>query len=274
MPKPVRTPRTATVIDRDWLAPNLVRLHLQTDELTDVEFPFTDHYVKLILPPPGADYSWPFDPQQLREQLPLEQQPVLRAYTVRAFDRASGIMKMDLVTHGNDGVAGPWAASVAPGSAVGFVGPGGKWGPAKGHDHFVLVGDEAAAPAIAAAIEALPDSTGATVFLEVEDEAHQFAMPEREDVDLRWVLRGDALPGDPLIAAVREFGVPAGRVGWFVHGVAEMIRDLRRFLFVEHKIPRSDVSISGYWRRGMTDEQWRATKKAFNAAMESEETTS
>ena len=49
-----------------------------------------------------------------------------------------------------------------------------------------------------------------------------------------------------------------------------MVRDLRRHLFVERGVPREAVSISGYWRRGMTDEQWRATKKEFNAQMEAD----
>ena len=267
MPKPSRVRRTATVVDRERLAPNMVRLRLHTTELADVDLPFTDHYIKLILPPLGADYAWPFDPDELRERLPAEQRPALRAYTVRAFDREAGLLTVDFVTHGA-GVGGPWADSVAPGTAVGFLGPGGAWRPRLGYDRFVLAGDEAAAPAIATAIESLPEGTAATAFVEVADASHRFSMPARDGVTLRWVERHDAQAGEPLSAAVRAAGMPPGRVGWFVHGVAEMIRDLRRFLFVEHQVPREDVSISGYWRRGMTDEQWRASKRAFNAELE------
>lgn len=269
MPTPDRTPRTATVLSRERLAPTMVRLRLHTDDLATVELPFTDHYIKLILPPPGADYSWPFDLEELRQSLPAETQPVFRTYTIRSFDRDSGILSLDFVTHGS-GIGGPWAETVAPGTSVGFRGPGGAWGPRPGYDHFMLAGDEAAAPAIAAAIEALPEGIPATAFVEVEDENHRFPMPGHDNVEMHWVLRRGALPGEPLSAAVRAAGMPKGRMGWFVHGVAEMIRDLRRLLFVEHGVPRSDVSISGYWRRGMTDEQWRASKRAFNAEMEAQ----
>lgn len=267
MPRPARRPRTAVVLDRERLAPNLVRLRLRADDLEVAEVAFTDSYVKFILPRPGSDLAWPFDPEQLRQSLPAEQQPVLRAYTIRAFEPSSRTMTVDFVTHGEEGVAGVWAETVAPGSPVGFVGPGGAWSPTSGFDHFVLVGDEAAAPAIAAAIDALPVGATATVFLEVD---HRFELPEPAGVSVHWLLRGDALPGDPLVEAVRAFTIPTGRVGWFVHGVAEMIRDLRRYLFVELGVPREAVSISGYWRRGMTDEQWRATKKEFNAQLEAD----
>lgn len=226
MPKPAPLPRSATVVDRQQLAPNMVRLHLHTDDLSGVELPFTDHYVKLVLP--TAD------------------EPVRRAYTIRNFDRGTGVMTLDFVTHDGEGVGGPWAATVQPGERVTFLGPGGAWGPTVDYDYFMLVGDESAAPAIAATIEALPDGIGATVFLEVANEQHQFEMPQRDDVHLAWVLRGDAPSGERLAQAVRYANVPEGRVGWFVHGVAEMVRDLRHLLFLERRVPREDVSISGY----------------------------
>src|SRR5690625_6660794 len=50
-----------------------------------------------------------------------------------------------------------------------------------------------------------------------------------------------------------------------------MIKEMRRFLFVESEIPREDVSISGYWRIGMTEDQWQSSKQEFNADIEAEE---
>ena len=72
-------------------------------------------------------------------------------------------------------------------------------------------------------------------------------------------------------AAVRSAGIPHHRTSWFVHGVAEMIKELRRFLFVDSGVPREDVSISGYWRIGMTEDQWQESKKDFNAELEAAE---
>ena len=65
--------------------------------------------------------------------------------------------------------------------------------------------------------------------------------------------------------------VPARDLHAFVHGNAEMIKDLRRYLFLESGVDRANVSISGYWRTGQTEDDWQAGKRAFNEAMEAEE---
>jgi hypothetical protein len=50
-----------------------------------------------------------------------------------------------------------------------------------------------------------------------------------------------------------------------------MIRDLRRFLFVDSGVEKSDVSISGYWRLGMVEDEWQASKREFNEENEAAE---
>lgn len=267
-----RQVRTATVVAKEQLTPDLVRVVLGGADVAALpELEFTDHYVKLLFPPEGADYTWPFDPEQLRAERPADQWPVTRTYTIRSVDRQAGTMALDFVVHGTAGLAGPWARHVEPGAGVGFFGPGGAWGPDAVADAHVLVGDEAALPAIAAAIDALPPGARADVFLEVADEHAELALGEPETIAVRWVHRGDHAPGEALAAAVRAFGVPAGDINWFVHGVAGMVKDLRRFLFVESKVPRDRVSISGYWRTGLNEDGWQSSKRGFVQEMEAEE---
>jgi hypothetical protein len=52
-----------------------------------------------------------------------------------------------------------------------------------------------------------------------------------------------------------------------------MIRDLRRFLFVDGGVAKEDVSISGYWRLGMVEDEWQASKRDFNREIEEAEAT-
>lgn len=151
------------------------------------------------------------------------------------------------------------------------MGPGGAWHPEEGFEHFIFAGDEAAAPAIAAGIEALPKGATATAYVEVAGEGSTFEMPEPEGVKLQWVYRNGATHGTALSKAVRDGGIPTARTSWFIHGVAEMIKELRAFLFVNGGVEKSDVSISGYWRIGMTEDQWQASKPEFNAEVEAAE---
>ena len=53
------------------------------------------------------------------------------------------------------------------------------------------------------------------------------------------------------------------RVDVFVHGEAGEVRAVRKHLLSERGIDRKKASISPYWRRTMTDEEWRTIKSAW-----------
>lgn len=246
----------ATVVSAADLCPGMRRLVLHVPGL-DADLPYADHYVKLEFPAQAE---------------PAEDRPALRSYTVRGWDPAARELTLDFVVHGAEGLAGPWARDARPGDPICLRGPGGKWAPDTGAADVLLVGDEAAAPAIARALELAPAGARVRVFVEVADADHQIPLPAT-DAEVSWVHRGDAAPGVPLLRAVQAYAVPTDHEHFsaFVHGNADMIKDVRRWLFVEHGVPKDRVSISGYWRHGLTDEQWRAQKKEFNARMEAEE---
>lgn len=270
-PRPKRVARSATVLRTETVSPSLVRVVLGGDDLAALpELTFTDHYVKLLFPPAGADYAWPFDPDEIRAGRPAEQWPVTRTYTIRWFDRDSGELAIDFVVHGDEGLAGPWAANARPGDGIGFFGPGGGYAPEPEASHL-LVGDEAALPAIAAALERLPDDAEAEVFVEVADAANEIPLRVTDRTKLTWVHRGDAPYGLALAQTVRQEWTPRAGSQVFVHGNADLVRDLRRFLFVEHKVDRRVVSISGYWRTGYTEDRWQSTKRELAEQMEREE---
>src|SRR5215218_140773 len=111
-PRRKRTPRVGEVLRTSYVTPHMIRVVLGGEGLTGLPAgEFTDHYVKLQFPPPGAPYAPPYDVDLLREELPPEQWPVTRTYTVRSWDAGSGELAIDFVWHGDEGVAGPWAAS-------------------------------------------------------------------------------------------------------------------------------------------------------------------
>ena len=75
------------------------------------------------------------------------------------------------------------------------------------------------------------------------------------------------MEGEGLEATVRALDWLPGRVQVFVHGeAAEVMHGLRPYLFKERGLGRDQVSISGYWRRGRTEEGFRAWKSDLAAA--------
>ncbi|WP_428964057.1 siderophore-interacting protein [Micromonospora fluostatini] len=268
-PKKVTSTR---VVRTERPTPHLVRLVLGGEDLVGLPVgEYTDHYIKLVFPVPGVTYPTPLDLAEIKRDLPREHWPRLRAYTVRAFDPVTAELTVDVVHHGDEGLAGPWAAGLRPGDPVHFVGPGGAYAPSPAADWHLLVGDESALPAIGAALKRLPAGAPARVFVEIADAAEEQPLDSPGAVELTWLHRGDRPVGEALVAAVRALDFPPGTVHAFVHGEATFVKDLRRLLRVERGVPREWLSISGYWRRGMDDEGWRSTKAAWNQQVEAEE---
>lgn len=268
-PQRKRVVRCATVVRSQWLSPSMVRLVFTGPDLVVMrDLVYTDHYIKMLFAPEGADYAWPFDPERLREERAPEHWPVTRTYTVRSYDPVANEMAVDFVVHGDEGLAGPWAARAEVGTEIGFYGPGGAFAPDRTADAHLLVGDEAALPAIAASLESLDPDARAAVFVEVEDADCRQPLSGPAGCEVTWVHRDGRPHGEALATAVRRSDLPDGALSIFIHGNAYMVRDLRRYLCIEREVPRTTVSISGYWRPGATEDLWQTTKREFNSQTE------
>ncbi|WP_375487304.1 siderophore-interacting protein [uncultured Jatrophihabitans sp.] len=271
--RPTRSlPTPTTVHEATRLTPGLVRVVLRADDWSGFGEPqHADAYVKLVFLSPGVDYPLPLDPARIRDEFPNEHWPRMRTYTVRAFDRAAGTLTLDLIVHGDEGLAGPWAATAQPGDPMHVAGPGGGYSPDPAADWHLLAGDESALPAIANTLERLPHDAVGAAFVEVPDANHELALQAPDGVAVRWLHVGGGTPGSLLVPAVREWAAPAGEGHVFVHGEAGFVRDLRRHLRTERGLPLDRLSISGYWRLGADDERWRAMKRDWNRAVEADE---
>ncbi|GAA3442672.1 siderophore-interacting protein [Planomonospora venezuelensis] len=269
-----RNPRVthARVQRVERLTPHMIRVVLGGPGLAG--FPagrYTDHYIKLLFPAEGVTYPEPFDLQRIRAELPREQWPRMRTYTVRRWDAEACELSVDLLHHGEEGLAGPWAARVRPGDEVRFAGPGGGYAPDPAADWHLLAGDESALPAIAAALERLPEGTRAYAFIEVGGPEEEQKLDISGGVSVTWLHRGDARVGDALVRAVRDLDFPPGEVQAFVHGEAGFVRELRRLLRIERGVPAERLSISGYWRAGQDEDGWQAAKREWNRRIEEEQ---
>lgn len=272
---PTRTrpaPMVATVVSTHTLSPTLTRVVLGGSDLARfLPSESTDSYVKLSFLAPGVDYPRPLDVARIRAEMPPEHWPVVRTYTVRAFDTQTTLLTIDFVVHGDSGVAGPWAAAAQPGDEILLSGPGGRYAPTPGAGFYLFIGDESALPAIAASLDALDRGAFGRVLIEVPDAASEIVVTLPEGVALQWVHTQNRPVGQALVEAAATVEFPADDVDAFVHGEAGFVKELRRVLRVDRGVPKERLSISGYWRLGATEEGWRAGKAEWNRQAEETE---
>ena len=193
----------------------MVRIVVEGPDLSDFEVgEFTDHYVK------------------------TQHDGKTRTYTVRDFDAAARRLTLDFVVHGDEGVAGPWAASAQVGDTLRFSGPGGGYSPSPEADWHLLVGDESVIPAIAVSLSRIPAGVPAFVVIEVGGAEDELPLESPGDLHLTWRHRS-AGPGEQpegLLDAVRALSLPDGRGHAFVHGEAQAVLLVRR-----HPDPRAGL---------------------------------
>lgn len=263
--RPARPPRpqhVLSVVATERLSPHLVRIRARgTDLAAFRESPRTDKYVKITFAKPELGLEPPYDLAALRETLAPNDLPVTRTYTVRAVDGDE--LTIDFVVHGDEGLAGPWAARAGVGDRLVVSSPGGGYAPDPAAAWHLFIGDESAIPAIAAALEALtPDATG-TAFLEVQDADEHLELTAPAGVEIRWVHRGTAEAGaTPVLAeAVAGWHPLEGRGQVFAHGERESMKALRDIVFTRWGLARDQVSLSGYWAYGRTEDRFQAEKR-------------
>jgi NADPH-dependent ferric siderophore reductase len=274
-----RPVHTFEVVRTEQLTSHMVRVVLGGngfDTFTPSEF--TDSYVKLVFVADDVDVAALPQPLTLDSfaDLPAAKKPVVRTITVRRADQAAREIAVDIAVHGDHGAAGPWAATAQPGQPAYLMGPSGAYAPDPAADWYLLAGDETALPAISVALESLPANAIGRVFIEIAEPEDEIPLTAPEGVEINWLYRGgradlvgEDRAGDnaPLVDAVKTaFWLP-GQVHAFIHGEAQAVmHNLRPYIRKERGVDAKWASISGYWRRGRTEETFRQWKKELAAA--------
>src|SRR5204862_7842381 len=114
-------------------------------------------------------------------------------------------------------------------------------------------------------------------FIECAHSEDEFELRSPADGEISWVYRGgraDLVAADragdhaPLVAAVMAADWLPGQVQVFIHGEAQAVmHNLRPYIRKERGVDAKWAnSISGYWRRGRTEETFRQWKRELAEA--------
>jgi NADPH-dependent ferric siderophore reductase len=260
--RPARPQAVLSVRSSEWLSPSMIRLVVGGDGF-DAFQPneFTDKYVKLLFVDPALDLTPPYDLAALRESLPAEQRPVTRTYTVRRVEADRRQLTIDFVVHGPDGIAAPWASRAQVGELLTLTGAGGAYAPDPSQDWHLFIGDEAARPAISAALDALPREARGIAYLESHPEDALIDTDVPPGIDVIWLPREHPGTTPHLLAdAVIAGSWLPGVVGVFAHGERESMKAVRAAL-KSRDIGTGSLSLSGYWAYGRSEDRFQAEKR-------------
>jgi NADPH-dependent ferric siderophore reductase len=280
------------------LTPSFVRVTLTGDALAEFSSVGLDQRIKVVLPIPGHGFTDLPDGEDWYaawRALPDAVRNPLRTYTVRSFRPDARELDIDFVAHGDTGPASRWVSSCRVGEELRIVGPAVPSSPAElpsgaaefdpGDAHRILLaGDETAAPAICAILEALDVATVGHVFIEVPTDADRLPVTAPAGVEVRWIARNGASHGVRMTDQVHAWASTVGagtargavaelaevdvdeQVLWdvpsaepsrpvyaWIAGEAACVKELRRHLVRGVGLAREQVAFMGYWRHGKAE---------------------
>jgi NADPH-dependent ferric siderophore reductase len=213
----------------------------------------TDDYRRVTFGGPDLERLAYLPGQDLMLRIPSGQAAVVnRRYTIRRADPAAGTVVIDMVVHG-DGPGARWAAGAVAGDTLDAIGPRGGIVVDGDADWHLFIGDETALPGMAAMIESLPPQVPGVMIVELPKraEGHDPDVGSDRDVQVTWIERGDAEPGDAsrLVAAAASVALPSGRGRAYVAGEMKVVRAIATAL-ASRGLERDQISTKAYWRRG------------------------
>lgn len=243
-----------TVTDVVDLTPHYRRLTLAGEGLREYRTLGPDEYFGLVMPRPGQQLP---DVARLAGanlrgslgELPQEERPDLRWYTVRRHRPELGEIDVEVVTHGDDGPGSAWVRRARAGQVAGFQTGSSCYRLGSAAGDQVIVADETAFPALCGILEQAGPGVRPHVFLEVPGAGVVPELPPVTDGTVTVVERGDRAPGQTVTEALAAADLPAPSFGWAC-GEKELAASVRRHLVSERGMDKRRVYFCGYWILG------------------------
>ncbi|MCJ8521055.1 NADPH-dependent ferric siderophore reductase [Pseudorhizobium tarimense] len=245
--------QTIEVLSSRLVTRKMKRIRFRGERFAD--FAAGGLHVRLLFPPKGRHPRWPTIAADGRIIWPDgEDALVARVYTLRSIDAQTGEVEVDFVLHDSGDIAAPgtaFAEQARCGDVIGIFAPGGNEIP--NAKSILLLGDETALPAMARIAEALPATSRAKVFAEVESVEDHYQFPETDNVEVHYLYRCERPEGatGALAEVLNEATSRRKDELPFIWAGCEFsdYLTIRHLVREELNLQRNQYSAVAYWRR-------------------------
>ncbi|MCG7438236.1 siderophore-interacting protein [Corynebacterium freneyi] len=176
-----------------------------------------------------------------------------RVYTVREYDADSEEAIIDVVQHGSESPMMRWSRDVAAGDVLVLTGPRPHAVvPRPKSRRVVLFADDTAIPALAALLDQWPAGYWGTAWACTSDLAAVAELHRPAGVEIIHLDPAHSPDAAPLASAALGLADPRG-LGVWAAGERDEMRTIRRHFRRTVGLPKEDVAVFGYWKRGVSN---------------------
>ncbi len=244
-------PKQLVVTHTETITPNMQRLTLQGETLSQFPADCEGGYIKLLFNNAGGTELQP---------LSEENRPLMRTYTIRRFYPATSSIEVDFVRHETEdlqsGFAARWAIAAQKGDTINIFGPGTISNLNTDADWFFLAADMTALPALSAKIRTLPKEAKGYAVISVISVADIQPLYAPVGMELIWLTEGQS-----LAEAVRELEWLEGEAAVWCACEFDLMRALRQYFRNEKEVERENIYISSYWKQGVSEDGHKVIKR-------------
>lgn len=244
-------PKELVVTHTETITPNMQRLTLQGDALSQFPADCEGSYIKLLFNELGGT-----DLQAMAE----ESRPLMRTYTIRRYHPEKCSIEVDFVRHITQdlqcGFAARWAMAAQKGDTISIVGPGSISNLNTDADWFFMAADMTALPALSAKIRTLPEEAKGYAVISVLSAADIQPLHAPAGMELIWLTEGQNLAD-----AVRELTWLQGNAAVWCACEFDSMRALRQYFRNEKEVERENIYISSYWKQGVSEDGHKVIKR-------------
>ena len=229
--------RTTTLVDREWLSPDYIRVRVQGEDLVGFGAGAgVDDHVRIFFTDGSATTI-----EEMRDAPSREFTPLFWGEDWLDFEFA---------VHGDVGVAGVWAATAPLGAPLGVGGPRGSIHLDGTPQSWFLTGDETAIAQIRRYAAAMPSDATGRILIEVADAEREVAVDAPAGVEIEYVHRAGAAPTAALIErleSLTDAERPAGDVFAFIAAEQAIVK-AGRALLQRWGVDVARAVVKGYWK--------------------------
>ncbi|WP_105404138.1 siderophore-interacting protein [Neorhizobium sp. T7_12] len=225
--------RVLTVETVERITPQMLRVTLSGEDLSDFVSAAPDDHVKIFLPTDAGE-------------------PERRDYTPRRYDQNARSLVLDFAVH-DAGPATRWALDAVPGSALSIGGPRGS-AVISGVKRWLLIGDETGLPAMGRRIEEAGEDAVITSIGLVAGPEEEQVFETQASLKTLWVHRplSRATDASGLISVLDTIALEPETFVW-VAAEASVARAVRAYLVEKRGYPLAWIKAAGYWAEGKAD---------------------
>ena len=239
----MKSARELIVVRKTAVTPNMLRVTLGGPDIESLPTDQESAYVKLIFMADGGR--------------------LMRTYTIR--HQREHEIDIDFMLHDEAGPASSWAKQADINDTILIGGPGPKKMINTNGEHFLLIGDMTALPAISVNLATLPADAKGCAIIEVVSEQDIQPLPHPAGIELKWVVNSH--PGQNENALLDQ----VSQLPWLsettsVWSACEFssMKTLRAY-FRERGIRKEHLYISSYWKLGSNEDQHKVIKQKDTA---------